>query len=61
MKMNLYMEISVILLLIVGFSLAYSLLKDSQKKHIKFFSFSFISGISVLLVWRATQLFSYFN
>jgi hypothetical protein len=61
MKMNLYMEISVILILIVGFSIAYSMLKESHRSHIKIFSISFISGISLMLIWRAVHLFSYFN
>ncbi|MFC4322824.1 hypothetical protein [Litchfieldia salsa] len=61
MKMNLYMEISVILILIVGFSVAYSMLKEAHKKHIKIFSVSFISGISLMLIWRTFHLFSYFN
>ncbi len=61
MKMNLYMEISVILVLILAFSAAYSLLKDTHRKHLRIVSISCISGISLMIIWRAVHLAAYFN
>ncbi|MCA1030293.1 hypothetical protein LCL95_04475 [Bacillus timonensis] len=59
MKMNLYFEIAIILTLLLGFVTIFSLFKETHKKKIKVVSVSFISAISLMILWRASQLSSY--
>ena len=61
MKMNMYMEISLILFLIVGFSTLYAIYKGTDKLTFKVLMGACISGVSIMLIWRAVNLFSYFN
>ncbi|WP_078546440.1 hypothetical protein [Litchfieldia alkalitelluris] len=59
--MNIYMEISLIFILILAVSISYNMLKGSQRTALKVLSISCISAISITILWRAAHLVSYFN
>ncbi|MCH1626328.1 hypothetical protein [Fredinandcohnia quinoae] len=61
MEMNVYMDISVILFLIVGLSTALTIFKDTRKRILKICSATCLSAFSIVIFWRAASILSYFH
>jgi uncharacterized BrkB/YihY/UPF0761 family membrane protein len=59
--MNVYMDISVILFLFVVLTTVYAVLKTTTKRAIKVSIASIISAISLVIIWRALHILTYFH
>lgn len=59
--MNVYMDISMILFLFVVLTTVYSVLKTTTKRFIKVWTASILSAISLVIIWRALHIITYFD
>lgn len=59
--MNIYMDISIILFLFVLLTTVYTVLKTTTKRAIKVSIASTISAITLVIIWRALHIITYFH